>query len=76
MMQRILYGSPEQFADLNGYVHQVAERKQLWIERHPLWQDDHPRWISAVTAAKSRFPGYHIAAMNPFIALRRPADYA
>jgi hypothetical protein len=76
MMQRSLHGSPEKFGDLNGYVHQVAERKQLWIERHPLWQDDHPSWISALTAAKSRFPGYQIAPMNPFIALRRPADYA
>ena len=76
MMKRIRYGPSENFAGLSGYVHEVPERRQIWIERHPLWQDDHPRWIAAIASAKSGFPGYQVSAMNPFIALRRPADYA
>jgi len=74
-MQRLGYGQPIQFAGLRGYVHISQQRKQILIERHPLWTDEHPDYLAAVSAAKQQHPGYSIRPMNPFRALRRPADY-
>ncbi|RKU11625.1 DEAD/DEAH box helicase [Candidatus Poribacteria bacterium] len=72
-MQRIGYGTPVQFAGLRGYVH--ISRQQIWIERHPLWTDEHPIYQEALAAAHQKYPRHSICAMNPFRALRRPADY-
>lgn len=75
-LERLGYAGREQFGDLRGYpkhATQVAMRAVL-ILRHPLWQDDHPSWLAAEAAARARYPGYTIKAMNPFRALRRPAD--
>jgi DEAD/DEAH box helicase domain-containing protein len=76
IMKRLLYSDPVQFGNLRGYIHQPAKRKEILIERHPLWQDDHPGWLVAKADAEARYPDYTIHAMNPFIALRRPSDYA
>lgn len=72
-MQRLGYGQPVNFADLRGYVHN--SRQQILIERHPVWTDEHPVYRAAVTVAKHHHQGYSIGPMNPFRALRRPADY-
>ncbi|WP_206536255.1 helicase-related protein [Cyanobacterium aponinum] len=64
--------SPLQFGSLIGFVNQ---RKQILILRHPLWTDDHPEWINASLIALSQYSGYNIIAGNPFILLRRPAEY-
>ena len=72
-MQRIGYGAPVPFAGLRGYVHTV--RQKIWIERHPLWTDEHPIYREAFAAAHQEYPRYSICPMNPFRALRRPADY-
>jgi DEAD/DEAH box helicase domain-containing protein len=76
IMKRLLYGDPVQFGTLRGYIHQLSRRKEILIERHPLRQDDHPVWLVAKTDAEVQYPGYTIHDMNPFIALRRPSDYA
>ncbi len=72
-MQRLGYGQPVQFADLRGYVHNPRQR--ILIERHPLWTDEHPAYRAAFTTAQQHHPHYSICPMNPFRALRRPADY-
>ncbi len=72
-MQRIGYGEPVPFADLRGYVH--ISRQKIWIERHPLWTDEHPIYREAFAAAHQEHPHHSICPMNPFRALRRPADY-
>lgn len=74
-MQRLGYGQPVQFAGLRGYVHISQQRKQILIERHPLWTDEHPDYRAAFSAAKKQYPGHSVRPMNPFRALRRPADY-
>lgn len=74
-MQRLGYESIN-FVDLRGYVHN--SRPQIWIECHPLWTEEHPVYRAAVTAAQQQYPQYPpqaIRSMNPFRALRRPADY-
>ncbi len=76
IMKRLLYGDSVQFGTLCGYIHQLSRRKEILIERHPLWQDDHPGWLVAKADAEAQYPGYTIHDMNPFIALRRPSDYA
>ena len=72
-MQRLGYGTPVQFTGLRGYVH--ISRQKIWIERHPLWTDEHPIYREAFAAAHQEYPRYSICPMNPFRALRRPADY-
>ena len=62
-----------QFAGLRGYVHQ--SRQQIWIERHPLWTDEHPIYREAFVTAQQEYPHRPILPMNPFLALRQPADY-
>lgn len=64
----------ERFAGLAGFVHRDRRRKKIAIVRHPLWQDDHRIWGEAKHSATERFPGYSVVAVNPFRALRRPAD--
>jgi DEAD/DEAH box helicase domain-containing protein len=70
------YDAPQEYAGINGYVHRDPARRTLLLERHPLWQDEHPLWLQAYFDAQSKHPGDEIRPMNPFIALRRPADYA
>lgn len=75
-MQRLGYGQPINFAGLQGYVH--SSRQQILIERHPLWTDDHPVYCEALKEAQQQYPKYlhdSIRPLNPFRALRRPADY-
>ena len=76
-MQRLRYGQPEEFAGLSVYVKQASSQK-IWIERHPLWTDEHPVYQEAFTAVRQKYPKFphnSIRPMNPFIALRCPADY-
>lgn len=72
-MQRLGYGQSINFADLQGYVHN--SRPQIWIECHPLWTDEHPLYRAAFMAAEQQYPHHSIRLLNPFMALRRPADY-
>ncbi len=76
IMKRLFYGDPVQFGNLNGYINRNPKRKEIRIECHPLWQDNHPEWLLAKVDAETRHAGYTVLQMNPFIALRRPADYA
>jgi hypothetical protein len=71
-MLRLGYGSPEAFGALQGFVHPT---KGVAIQRHPLWNDQHPEWQRAVQAVQAKYPKARIVPMNPFRALRRPADY-
>ena len=72
-MQRIGYKTPVQFAGLRGYIHK--SRQQIRIERHPLWTKDHPIYREALAVIHQEHPDHSIRPMNPFRALRRPADY-
>lgn len=74
-MQRLGYGQSVNFAGLRGYVHRSPQRQQILIERHPLWTDEHPLYRAAFMAAEQQYPHHSIRSMNPFRALRRPADY-
>ena len=65
----------ENFGELRGYVKRGRTVKKIWIECHPLWTKDHPSYYAAVEDANRRYPGYSVEPMNPFIALRRPAEY-
>ena len=65
----------ENFSELRGYVKQKGRVKKIWIECHPLWTKDHPSYIAAAEDAGTKNPGYEVGRMNPFKALRRPADY-
>ena len=63
------------FGELRGYVKRGGTVKKIWIECHPLWTTEHLSYCAAVDDAKRQYPRYHVERMNPFKALRRPADY-
>lgn len=73
IMQRLGYGSAETFGVLSGFVH--TNKGIVAIQRHPLWRDQHPEWRQAVQDAQTKYPKARIIPLNPFRALRRPADY-
>jgi hypothetical protein len=75
IMKRIGYGDPQRFGNLRGYVHRSHQRRTVLIECHPLWSEEHPRYAAARQAAAEEYADYDMAMMNPFIAIRRPADY-
>ena len=75
IMQQLGYSEPINFGDLRGYVKRGGTVKKIWIECHPLWTKDHPSYIAAAEEAESENPEYKVNMMNPFKALRRPADY-
>jgi hypothetical protein len=78
ILQRLRYQPPVPLGSLRGYhrPHARAAHRVVLIERHPLWTDAQPAYQAAVAAAAQQFPGVPVRALNPFILLRRPADYA
>lgn len=72
-LMRLGYSDTIQLGSLRGFVHNAF--KIVAIERHPLWTDEHPIFVDAKNRAESQFSGYTVVSLNPFRALRRPADY-
>lgn len=75
LLQNLGYGSPVQFGSLIGFVHQNLRSRKVLILRHPLWTNDHSEWIAAVNDALAQHPNFQIIPGNPFMLLRRPAEY-
>jgi hypothetical protein len=73
-LQRLGYRSPEKFEGLVGFIHRNASR--VLLLRHPLWTDDHPRWEIAKDSISRQYRDYPVQPANPFLLLRRPAEYA
>ncbi|OAB61933.1 DEAD/DEAH box helicase [Leptolyngbya valderiana BDU 20041] len=76
ILDRLGYKTSKRFGSLTGYLRSRRDRKQALLVRHPLWTDEHPQWQEAVSEAKAQYPQHEISAANPFMVLRRPADYA
>ncbi|HEX6480351.1 MAG TPA: DEAD/DEAH box helicase [Ktedonobacteraceae bacterium] len=56
-------------------IYKCSQRKKILIECHPLWQEDHPPYQETHLAVQKMFPTYETKSVNPFMVLRRPADY-
>lgn len=63
---------PTQFGDLYGYTNPNRNRVLLLV--HPLWTRQHPRYCEAKKVAEAA--GLSAEPINPFMALRRPGEYA
>lgn len=74
IMRRLGYSNAEPFGKLQGFVH--PNKGIVAIQRHPIWHDHHPEWQRARDDAQAKNPQARIIPINPFRALRRPADYA
>lgn len=72
-MKNLGYKSPVIVEGLNVYFHRT--RPQAWIEKHPLWTDTHPLFQHTLKSVQENIPKHVIKAINPFMAIRRPADY-
>jgi len=43
---------------------------------HPLWTDQHPALIAASGTTLQQHPGFSVRALNPLLAIRRPAEHS
>jgi len=75
LLQNLHYGSPIEFGTLIGFISKNKKQKKILILRHPLWTDDHPDWIATKEIALSKYENHIIIPANPFMLLRRPAEY-
>jgi DEAD/DEAH box helicase domain-containing protein len=75
ILGRLGYQGPQAISSLTGYVHSDVRRRRLLLERHPLWDEHHPGVRNAMNALTSLFPNHEVIPMNPFNAIRRPAEY-
>lgn len=75
LLQRLGYGPVQMFGPLRGYVHANPQRRSILVESHPLWTDQHPIFTAASGIALQQHPGFNVRALNPLLAIRRPAEY-
>jgi hypothetical protein len=76
ILARLGFGPPQPFGSLRGYVHQNTQRRLLLIESHRLWTAQHAHYTAAHTAARQQFPNHtDVRMVNPFLVIRRPAEY-
>ncbi len=73
ILEQLGYDKPTSLGALR--IYKCSSRQKLLIECHPLWQEDHPEYKDTYLAAQKSFPTFKILPVNPFMALRRPADY-
>jgi DEAD/DEAH box helicase domain-containing protein len=73
VLEQLGYEEPASLGALR--IYRCSHRQKLLIECHPLWQEDHPLYRNTYLAAQKAFPTYEIRPVNPFMVLRRPADY-
>jgi len=76
LLHRLGYGPPQMFGTLRGYVHTNPQRRVILLESHPLWTDQHASLTAASGIALQLYPGFNVRAIDPLLAIRRPAEYA
>ena len=80
LLRRLEYDvdPPRSFGGLPAFVrpHKQAAQIRVLLLCHPLWTDEHDVYQQALTAARVDYPKAKIEAINPFLAVRRPAQYA
>lgn len=69
---------PRSYAGLTAFVrpHKQPAQTRVLLLCHPLWTEEHDAYQQAQTAARADFPKAAIGLINPFLAVRRPAQYA
>lgn len=73
LMRNLRFGERRPIGPLWGYMH--IDRPVALIEVHPLWQEEHPLVAEARAFIPQTKDNIEVRLMNPFRALRRPADY-
>lgn len=69
---------PRSYAGLTAFVrpHKQPSQTRVLLLCHPLWTEEHDVYQQALAAARADFPKAVIGPINPFLAVRRPAQYA
>jgi len=75
ILGRLGYGARQPFASLWGYVKTTPQSSVVLIESHPLWTSAHRPLAAAVADAQQRYPAHDVRDVNPFLVIRRPAEY-
>jgi DEAD/DEAH box helicase domain-containing protein len=74
IMEKLGYALEDPVGNLRVFFHH-DDRKRAWVEIHPLWQEDYVQVVATVDRVKQSVPGSSPRLLNPFLLLRRPADY-
>ena len=69
---------PRTFGSLRAFIrpHRQPSQTRLLLVSHPLWTTEHTLLQQAVVDARQQFPKAQIDGISPFLAIRRPAEYA
>ncbi|MDB5308802.1 MAG: box helicase domain protein [Gemmataceae bacterium] len=80
LLRRLEYDvdPPRSFGGMTAIVrpHTQAAQTRVLLLCHPLWTDEHDVYQQALAAARVDYPKAVIEPINPFLAVRRPAQYA
>jgi DEAD/DEAH box helicase domain-containing protein len=80
ILRRLEYDvdTPRTFGSLPAFVrpHKKPDQVRVLLVSHPLWTAEHLTYQQAVTDARQDFPKARIKPIHPFLAIRRPAEYA
>jgi hypothetical protein len=74
IMDKLDYISEDPSGDLRVFFKR-GDRKRAWVEIHPLWQKDHPRVRATIERLEESVKGCSPGLLNPFLLLRRPAEF-
>jgi hypothetical protein len=79
VLQRLDYDvdPPVSFGSLRAFVRPRAQqaRTRILLLCRPQWTERYPVYLEAVGLARQQYPRARIEPVNPFLAMRRSADY-
>jgi len=74
VLDKLGYSQLPPAGTLRAFAHR-QNPQLVWIEIHPLWQQDHDQVTNAVRLLRERIATSTPRLLNPFLLLRRPADF-
>ena len=74
ILDKLGYALLEYGGGLRAFRHR-QNPQQVRVEIHPLWQKDHEQVVKSLDQIKGAAPNCSVGLLNPFLLLRRPADY-
>jgi hypothetical protein len=68
----------QMYGRLRAFVrpHRKPDEVRVLLLSHPLWTGEHSLYRQAVAAVRTELPQARIDPVHPFLAIRRPAEYA
>jgi DEAD/DEAH box helicase domain-containing protein len=74
VLDKLEYSVLDYGGGLRAFQHR-QDANQVRVEIHPLWQEDHEQVVKSLEVLRTVLPKCSPGLLNPFLLLRRPADY-